>query len=144
MNHVVKRHPHHMDACTQFSIAMAYDIPLDVVTKELGFGAVTTAQLRRYLVRMGLSATGDSLDDAGAVTEGKGIMIIHGGYEGHAVAFEDGKIYDPNGHTFDSVESLLHYYTTHTSRTWTFYTLFQNQPLKYRKWTVGKKKEEAI
>lgn len=143
MRHLVKSKNHHIDACTQFSIAMAFELELEAVAKELGWGAVTTAGLREYLVRKGLSATGSSVYDAGAIKQGKGIAIIHGFLEGHAVAYNDGKIYDSNGRVFDSLESVLHYYTTHTDATWTFYTLFQAEPIKYREWTVGKSKEEA-
>jgi hypothetical protein len=145
MRHIVKRFQRDMDACTQFSIAMVYDRDVAEVAAELGtWGAVTTRELREYLVRMGLSATGSSTQDVSVIAKGKGMMNIHGGLEGHAMAYEDGIIYDPNGHTFDSVHDALQYYTFHTGRPWVLYAIFEATPIEYREWTVGKTKEEAI
>lgn len=144
MKHLIKQRSFHVDACTQFSIAMAYDVNLSDVVKDLGWAPVSTAQLRDFLIRRGLSAIGDSVDSAKATAKGRGLAIILGAKEGHAVAYEDGKIYDPNGHTFKGINEAIDYYSMITSTPWEFYTAFEVAPLKMRTWNVGmKKKEEA-
>lgn len=146
MRHLIKKHPLHLDACVQFSIAMAYDMEPEEVAHDLHtWGALSTSQVRKYLVRKGLSATGDSVEDAAVIAEGKGIVIAHGVTDAHAVAFKDGIIFDPNGPTFASIDELCAYYAKHTGESWELYAIFENKAIKYRDWAInqGNQNEEV-
>lgn len=147
MKHLVKTEIHHKDACTQFSIAMALDIPVEEVVNGMGtWRGVAPSGIGNYLTRKGYWNGSINQAGEGINIEGKGIAIIQSEAEGHCVAFEDGIVYDPNGRIFSgdcAVENLCAYYTRYEEDklVWSARVVMELEPVKVREWSVGKKEE---
>lgn len=111
--------------CGHCSIAMVTERDVETVIKELGInpmngGGSTVEMHHAYLTKHGINFKSNVwMDNRKRIDlSGKGIMCITWGArnEGHAMAFEDGKIYDPAGNVFESLADMKRDYKQYVNR----------------------------
>lgn len=105
--------------CGHCSMAMVLDDTMDNVIVTMGTyyekekGGATISMKTAELDRRGVSySVNNSVDNRRKIDlDGKGIVCIAKGRRfAHAMAFEGGKIYDPEGEVFESVKDMKRTY----------------------------------
>ena len=97
--------------CGQLSLAMATGRSIAEVVAAVGStGGTTTGQLISAIDKLGFCYVMESVT---AVKRGRGIAIVQAKnfFEGHAVAWEDSNVFDPDGfalyHDFDTLRDFF-------------------------------------
>lgn len=137
MRHLTKKYRYQREACSQLSIAMALGCEAETVALQVGhWRGMSTQEILKYLDRKGMlrDATYNVSNER---MGGVGILIINNGREGHAMAFKDGIIYDPNGRLFNSYEDACMQYSFATDSQWVAERIMTVAPVKTREWSVG-------
>lgn len=138
MKHIVKKWNGDDLACGQYAVSMATDKDLKEVYRAVGRrGGTNEKLLTEALVKLGFEYHPIKVTDAHI---GRGIAIIENARKtrGHAVAWENGKVYDPDGEDcYDDFESMMNYFVPHGISE---LTLFRVEPVKTREWAVGSAK----
>lgn len=105
--------------CGHCSVAMITEIDIQEVIDAVGiderYGGGSTVEMQQeYLLAKGYTFTEKSwMDNRKAIDlSGKGIVCItdRGHNWGHAMAFENGEIYDPMGKVFADVKEMKKFY----------------------------------
>lgn len=142
MRHIVKKWNGDDSECGQYSVAMATDKDLTEVYQAVGRrGGTNEKLLMGALERLGFEYHPIRVIDAHI---GRGIAIIQNVHKtrGHAVAWENGKVYDPDGEDcYDDLESMMSYFAPHGISE---LTLLRVEPVKTREFEVGGKQHAEV
>lgn len=133
MEHLVKTWKGDDSMCGQLSLAMATGQAVGTIVNLAGtHGVVAVSKLEDIAAKLGFSA--QPMKEA----RGKGIVILqnHSRTLGHAMAYEDGVFYDPDGGTFDNIEAVRKFFGNHK---WEITKILQMKPVFTREWEVGKR-----
>jgi hypothetical protein len=135
------------EACALYSIAMVTGLSIVDVTLAAGhYGRMSLPQIRKTLDKLGFGTNTYSAE--GSNLPGRGILILYTTdlTDGHAVAYEDKRIFDCDNDTiFYGITELLLAYNNNDSRgkTWFASRVMPVFPLKTREFAVGKKEEQS-
>lgn len=116
--------PAESNICTQCSVAMLGNIELNQSFELFGHSnSSNLGQAWKVLQKLGYKEYyfKAKVDNRRRIPlEGRGLLAIgvKGTPMGHAVAFNDGKIYDPGGYIFDSLAHLQAHYMKQQNRKW--------------------------
>lgn len=142
MKHIVKRWDGDDLDCGQYSVAMATDKPMLEVYGAVGRrGASNTKMLLEALMRLGFEYEEVTPEQAHV---GRGIAIIEDKMKmrGHAVAWEDAKVYDPDGDEFYSdITAMIRYYEKYNMRN---LTIIRVKPVQFREFEVGGRENAEV
>ena len=115
--------------CAQYAWSMALGVEVEEMFEELGKpeSGTNVNQYKRMLSRRGKGfLINDWPDNRRSIDlRGKGILCVTNRARnwGHAVAFEDGKIYDPSGKVFDSAKDMKRAYKPIMGATKIYYVI---------------------
>lgn len=129
----------HYSACAQYSMAMVTGLEVSEVIKSMGHaGSSSVSEIMLTFMRLGYLYRNVGITGAGE----DAVVIVQNDEAGHALAYHNGKIYDPdNGHEYEGFEELAVMCNEVDARVT---HVFAVTPVQTREWVVGGQKEETV